>query len=92
MKFLGPVTTLDGQLVRPHDIELLAAPGQEAIEATVTRLTRVGFEVRAELRTSKGGSEPWVQLTRIQAQELDLEPGRSVWLRTTHAPKTLAVS
>ncbi|GLY31215.1 sulfate ABC transporter ATP-binding protein [Kineosporia sp. NBRC 101731] len=92
MKFLGPVTTLDGQLVRPHDIEVLAAPGQEAIEATVTRLTRVGFEVRAELRTSKGGSEPWVQLTRIQAQELALEPGRSVWLRTTHAPKTLAVS
>ena len=26
MGFLGPVTTLGGALVRPHDLELLAAP------------------------------------------------------------------
>ena len=26
MSFLGPVTTLDGRLVRPHDLELLADP------------------------------------------------------------------
>ena len=55
MSFLGPVTTLDGQLVRPHDIEVLADPRPGATtEATVTRLQRVGFEVRAELRTQDG--------------------------------------
>ncbi|WP_442358346.1 TOBE-like domain-containing protein [Kineosporia succinea] len=91
MKFLGPVTTLDGTLIRPHDIEVLRTPGPDTVAATVTRLTRVGYEVRAELRTANG-SEPWVQLTRGQAEELALEPERSVWLRTSGAPKTLAVS
>ncbi len=91
MKFLGPVTTLDGRLIRPHDIEVLPAPGDNAVEATVIKLTRVGYEVRAELKTSQG-SEPWVQLTRAQAEDLSLEPGRSVWLRTDNAPKTLAAS
>nr|WP_269329322.1 TOBE-like domain-containing protein [Kineosporia babensis] len=96
MKFLGPVTTLDGRLVRPHDIEVLRAAESDAVGATVTKLTRVGFEVRAELRTAGGRSgevsEPWVQLTRSQAEALALEPGREVWLRTSSAPQTLAVS
>jgi len=94
MKFLGPVTTLDGKLIRPHDIEVASSAGASddgAVEAIVTKLTRVGYEVRAELKTSRG-SEPWVQLTRSQAEALALEPGRSVWLRTDGAPKTIAVS
>ena len=95
MKFLGPVTTLDGQLVRPHDIEVLGSAADGSVEATVTKLTRVGFEVRAELRTTGGRSgavsEPWVQLTRVQAEALALEPGRGVWLRTNGAPRTIAV-
>jgi sulfate transport system ATP-binding protein len=91
MKFLGPVTTLDGRLVRPHDIDVLRTPTDGAVEATVIKLTRVGYEVRAELKTVQG-SEPWVQLTRSQAEDLGLEPGRSVWLRTDNAPKTLAAS
>ncbi|MBT0767497.1 TOBE-like domain-containing protein [Kineosporia sp. J2-2] len=90
MKFLGPVTTLDGQLVRPHDIELRTAETGDAVRATVTKLTRVGFEVRAELKTAQG-SEPWVQLTRSQSEDLALEPGREVWLRTSGAPRTLVV-
>ena len=51
---------------------------------------RVGFEVRAELRTDT--SEPWVQLTRAQADDLELHPERTVWLRPHGAATKLLVS
>jgi sulfate transport system ATP-binding protein len=86
MGFLGPVTSLGGKLVRPHDIELLRAHEDGAVPATVTKLTRVGFEVRAELKTDD--SEPWVQLTRGQAEDLALTTDGQVWLR---APRDAAV-
>jgi sulfate/thiosulfate transport system ATP-binding protein len=79
MSFLGPVTSLDGRLVRPHDLELFTEHVPGAAEAEVTRLQRVGFEVRAELRS--GTSVPWAQLTRGQAEALELRPGSRVWLR-----------
>jgi sulfate transport system ATP-binding protein len=90
MGFLGPVTRLDGQLIRPHDIEVLRVPSADTIPAKITRLLRVGFEVRAELQTDN--SEPWVQLTRGQADDLDLVPEGTVWLRTNHKATTLAAS
>ena len=80
MGFLGPVTRLGDHLVRPHDIEVLAEAAGGAVSAVVTRLQRIGFEVRAEARADDG-SEPWVQLTRGQADALDLEVGSRVWLR-----------
>ena len=71
MRFLGPVTTLDGQLVRPHDLDLFAAAAPGAREATVQRTQRVGHEVRIDLRV---GDQPlWVQLTRGQADSLELD-------------------
>jgi sulfate transport system ATP-binding protein len=90
MGFLGPVTRFGGQLVRPHDLDVLAAPVTGATEATVTRLQRVGFEVRAELRT--GESTPWVQLTRGQAEALELREGSTVWLRPNRVAHTLVAS
>ena len=90
MGFLGPVTQLGPRLVRPHDIEVFAAPTSSAVEATVTRLQRVGFEVRAELRA--GDTEPWVQLTRGQAESLGLRRGDTVWLRPAEDASTLAAS
>jgi sulfate transport system ATP-binding protein len=90
MGFLGPVTRLDGRLIRPHDIEVLRDPGPGAAPATVTRLLRVGFEVRVELRTDT--SEPWVQLTRGQAEDLELAVGGVVWLRTHQKVTTLAAT
>jgi hypothetical protein len=44
MSFLGPVTTPDGQLVRPHDIEVTTQPAPQAHQATVDRLTSPGFQ------------------------------------------------
>jgi sulfate transport system ATP-binding protein len=109
MGFLGPVTKLDGKLVRPHDIQVLSAPGDGAIPARVKRLQRVGFEVRAELQpetngNGNGGRLPevvdgegltpedagtWVQLTRGQADQLDLRQNGTVWLRPDGKATTL---
>ncbi|HEV7192067.1 MAG TPA: TOBE-like domain-containing protein [Jatrophihabitantaceae bacterium] len=89
MGFLGPVTRFDGRLVRPHDLEVFTEHVDGAVSAEVTRMQRIGYEVRAETRTS--GSEPWVQLTRGQAEALALVPGSTVWLRAAPhaAPLTL---
>jgi len=59
-----------------------------AIQARVNRLVRIGFEVRAELQTAD--SEPWVQLTRGQADALELASGSTVWLRPARQASTLA--
>jgi sulfate transport system ATP-binding protein len=81
MSFLGPVTRLNGRLVRPHDIELLSANTAGATEATVTRVVRLGFEVRVELTIDR--DETWVQVTRDTVDRLQLKPGATVWLRAS---------
>jgi sulfate transport system ATP-binding protein len=90
MSFLGPVTSLGGQLVRPHDIDIFTTDEPGSIPATVTRLQRIGFEVRAEL--DAGASQPWVQLTRGQAEGLGLAVGDQAWLRPSHDASTLATA
>ncbi|MCW2491000.1 MAG: sulfate transporter, ATPase subunit, partial [Frankiales bacterium] len=87
MGFLGPVTELNGELVRPHDIEVLSADLTGSVQAKVHRLVRIGFEVRAEL--DAGDSQPWVQLTRGQADALELQAGSVVWLRPSRDASTL---
>ncbi len=47
MSFLGPVTRLQGTLVRPHDIEVYTTDEDpHAVPGTIARQLRVGFEVR----------------------------------------------
>lgn len=79
MGFLGPVTRLHGELVRPHDIEVFTDAQPEASPAAVQRVLRLGFEVRADFETADGTTA--VQLTRSQADRLGLEPGDKAWLR-----------
>ena len=83
MSFLGPVTRMGGELVRPHDIELLADPVPGAREAVVERVTRLGFEVRVDLAVDAG--EAWAQVTRGTAEHLDLKAGDHVWVSAHHA-------
>ncbi len=90
MGFLGPVTRLGGHLVRPHDIEVLTAESAGAARAEVVRLVRIGFEVRAELRSDSEAGNTAVQLTRGQADALDLHTGSRVWLRPAHDASVLA--
>jgi len=88
MGFLGPVTRLAGRPVRPHDIEVARQPQPAGTPAALVRLVRLGFEVRAEFRTDQGDTS--VQLTRGQADSLDLRPGDRVWLRAVGEPAELA--
>jgi sulfate/thiosulfate transport system ATP-binding protein len=79
MEFLGPVTTLGGRMVRPHDVEIHPSRVDGTVRARVTRLQRIGFEVRAEL--SAAAEHPWAQLTRGEAESLRLAEGSEVWVR-----------
>jgi sulfate/thiosulfate transport system ATP-binding protein len=87
MRFLGPVTNIDGQLVRPHDLELTPNPEPGSTPATVSRIVRLGFEVRIEMLLDD--HDAWAQVTRGTAQRLDLKPGDTIHVRPTVNAKSL---
>jgi len=96
MGFLGEVTRLGPVRLRPHDIEVATAPGRAGeFPGTVTRLLRVGFEVRLQVElaevsrdgrfatsstTGEGADPVSIVLPRSHARSLDLELGSRVWL------------
>lgn len=84
MGFLGPVSRVDGQLVRPHDMSVSLAAGDGAIEAMVKRVIHLGFEVRIEVELP-GGEHARVQLTRAQTEQLELSAGDIVYVRAPSA-------
>ncbi|HEV3400664.1 MAG TPA: TOBE-like domain-containing protein, partial [Acidimicrobiales bacterium] len=86
MSFLGPVTTLDAKLVRPHDLEILTSPEEGTVPARVSHLVRLGFEVRVD--AVAGDDHLWVQVTRGEANRLGLTPGADVHIRRV-APGTV---
>jgi len=89
MSFLGEVTRLNGQLVRPHDIDISLRPILAgAVQGTVSRLNRVGFEVRTTVLT-ENGEEVIVLLTRTHAQAVGVEEGATVWI--TPVPGAISV-
>jgi sulfate transport system ATP-binding protein len=67
--------------VRPHDVELrLSAPrGAGSIPADVTRVVRLGWTVKVELRLGTGRLVT-VQQTREQIDELGIAPGDPVYV------------
>jgi sulfate transport system ATP-binding protein len=84
MEFLGPVSRLGDGLVRPHDIHIVREPADGAREAMVNRVVHLGFEVRVELELGDAGPVT-AQLTRDQAELLELSERDVVWLRTNGA-------
>jgi sulfate transport system ATP-binding protein len=80
MSFVGPVNRLGDAFIRPHDVELLLEPNGSTQEAMVERLVHLGFEVRAEL-VRDDGERLSAQLTREQAEALELEQGQIVYVR-----------
>jgi len=89
MSFLGPVTRLNGELIRPHDIDILTSDEVlGSVAGEVVRMLRVGFEVRLAVRPTHAGSgsapgeqqDVSVVLTRSHARALNLEVGSKVWL------------
>ena len=91
MRFLVPVTTVDGQLVRPHDLQVATEGWPGSVPVVVTRVATLGFEVRVETR-AEDGSPAWAQLTRGQATELDLHPGDTVHIGATAGARTPVLS
>jgi sulfate transport system ATP-binding protein len=85
MSFLGPISQLDGKLVRPHDVTVSLEPGPDTLEARVGRVVHLGFEVRIEL-DMPDGSHARAQLTRAQTADLGLEPGDLVYVRPPDQP------
>lgn len=96
--FLGHVTELAGQTVRPHDIRLgrnadSEVPGNEVAatdvrEAVVERVAVLGFEVRVELTDVENGRRFTAQITRGDARTLGLgagSVGETVYARATEA-------
>jgi sulfate/thiosulfate transport system ATP-binding protein len=61
-------------------VEVLAAPGEQATEAVVERVARLGFEVRVDLALGDG-SPVAAQLTRNEAEELEIREGDIVYVR-----------
>ncbi|HCB04927.1 MAG TPA: sulfate ABC transporter ATP-binding protein [Nocardioides sp.] len=91
MRFLGETTDLAGQTVRPHDIEVSMQPGVLGSTAgTVTRILRVGFEVRVTVAT-EGSGDVLVTMTRTLARNLGVAEGAKVWLTTAKGATTVPV-
>ena len=81
MGFLGPVTTMSGHLVRPHDLEIETHPYEGALAGRVERYTRVGFEVRLDVRVTGEPQPVLITLTRADATAKGLIEGRDVWVK-----------
>ena len=89
MGFVGPVTRVDGVMVRPHDVDVRTTPVAGAIEAQLERVIHLGFEVRLELVTGDG-VPIHAQVTRQAAEELELRDGQIVYLRPNRQLRAVA--
>ncbi|MGP4055757.1 sulfate/molybdate ABC transporter ATP-binding protein [Mycobacterium sp. 4D054] len=98
MSFLGAVSSLNGVLVRPHDIrvgrnpEMAIATSDGSAQstgvtrATIDRIVVLGFEVRVELTNAATHTPFTAQITRGDAEALGLKEGDTVYVRATRVP------
>jgi sulfate transport system ATP-binding protein len=82
MEFVGAVNRLGDSFVRPHDLEITLTPNGTTREAMVVRLVHLGFDVRVELVRDDGEAMS-AQLTRDEAQVMELQQGQIVYVRPT---------
>ena len=87
MGFVGPVTRLDGRMIRPHDLEIQLDAGHGGTPGTITRVTRVGFESRLTVATQRE-PEVSVALTRSELGALTLDVGDPIWLTPSQGAAT----
>ena len=98
MSFLGAVSSLNGTLVRPHDIRVGRNPDMAiastddsvqaagVLKATIDRIVMLGFEVRVELTAASNQTPFTAQITRGDAEALGLKEGDTVYVRATRVP------
>jgi sulfate/thiosulfate transport system ATP-binding protein len=94
MGFLGPVTKLHGDLVRPHDLDLTTAEEPGSVHARITRIARLGFEVRVEVEIDgdEGTTSTWIQVTRERATRLGIQAGDDVFVRKADKDRVSATA
>ena len=80
MSFVGPVNRFGETYVRPHDLELRLESNGSTEEAMIERVVHLGFEVRVEL-VLPDGRRALAQVTRDEAEQLDLDEGQIVFVR-----------
>ncbi|MCF8606490.1 sulfate ABC transporter ATP-binding protein [Gordonia sp. HY442] len=96
--FLGSISKLNGELVRPHDIRLgrtpeMVFPGPDTsldtgvVKAQIVRVVNLGFETRVELRAATTGEEFLAQITRGDQNALNLVAGEEIFARATRVPE-----
>jgi len=79
LTFFGSVVDTPDGPVRSHDLAISYDPSPGSFEAMVTRVVYLGFEVRVDLLDADGRSL-FVQLTRDEEAELELERGQIVFV------------
>jgi sulfate transport system ATP-binding protein len=84
MSFVGEVNRRGSLFIRPHDVEIAHIPSTGSEEAMIERIVHLGFEVRVEL-TLADGDGIWAQITRAEAQQLELVEGQIVYARPSRA-------
>jgi sulfate transport system ATP-binding protein len=82
MSFVGPVNRLGETFVRPHDVAVQLEPEAGSDEAMVERVVHLGFEARVEL-VRDDGQHLLAQLTQEEAEQLELERGQIVYVRSS---------
>ena len=80
MSFVGEVQQLGDALVRPHDVELLDAPAEGALEAMIVRVTILGRDTKVELH-DRTGAEIVALMTRERFDDAGFWRGQTVWLQ-----------
>jgi sulfate transport system ATP-binding protein len=85
LTFVGEATWFDETLVRPHDVVLSVEAEPDAVEVLVERLAYLGFEVRVKLALGDGRRFD-AQLTRDEAERLELATGQIVYARLVRSP------
>jgi sulfate/thiosulfate transport system ATP-binding protein len=104
MSFLGTVSSLNGSLVRPHDIRVGRTPDMAiaqadqtvaatgVVRAVIDRIVVLGFEVRVELTNAADNTPFTAQVTRGDTEALGLREGDTVYVRATRVPAIPGVS
>jgi sulfate transport system ATP-binding protein len=85
LTFVGEATWFDDALVRPHDVALSTVPEAATIEVLVERIAYLGFEVRVQLALGDGKRFD-AQLSRDEAERLELAQGQIIYARLTRGP------
>jgi len=78
-EFLGPSTIFEGEVTRPHDLELVSVH-QGHMKGRITSIVSLGFEAQVTVELSDATST-WVQLSRNELSAMGLRVALLVGVR-----------